>query len=125
MNENEEKVVTRVTGFIEPVFIGVAPDGKTLNGVGPEDWQRIQEGYACGECLAMFNTFTLQCPVCHTNRLDVPMNVPAPQDWIDHLKERENPSPKPPLRSPLEAIYGVKDDPDVEQVPVAKLRRKR
>lgn len=83
-----EKVVSTVNGFIEPIFTGRAPNGQTLQGISPEDARRIQQGYACGECLATFNTFTLVCPVCQrpTNVLD----VPPPQEWLDHLHEREN-----------------------------------
>jgi len=117
----EQDVVARVKGFIEPIFVGVAPDGKTLNGVGPEDWRMIQEGYACPECLAIFDTYTITCPVCKHQR-DVLADIPPPELWLDHLKERANPTEHGQPQTFDQAMRGLHD---VESIPLSKLRKRR
>jgi hypothetical protein len=120
--EAEQDVVSRVKGFIEPIFVGVAPDGKTMNGVGPEDWRMIKEGYACGECLAIFDTYTIRCPVCKTTRDVFADLLPPPQDWLDHLRERENPTEHNQPGTFDEAMTRMQGQ---EAVPVSKLRKRR
>lgn len=117
---NAEAIVAQVKGFIEPIFVGVAEDGRTLNGIGPEDWRMIQEGYACGECLAIFATYTITCPVCKNQR-DVLADIPPPQLWLDHLKERENPTEHFQPQTFDEALMGL----HMEQIPIDKLKKRR
>ena len=85
-----EKIVSKVTGFIEPIFTDTLPDGKKLNGITEEDMAMISAGYACGECLATFKDVTLWCPVC--NQSTNVITMPTPQLWLDHLHEREHPT---------------------------------
>ena len=111
-----------VKGFLIPEFTETLPDGRTLNGLTEEGFNMVVAGYACGECLAYFSTFKLICPVCKKMR-DPGEIRSAPQLWVDHLAERYSDEPfvKPEV-SIEAALKRVSNDPDVEQIPLAKLR---
>jgi hypothetical protein len=120
------KEVSRVKGFLIPEFTETLRDGRTLNGLTSEGFKMVMAGYACGECLAMFDRYTLVCPVCGSwhNPEQV---VPAPQLWLDHLAERyaDEPYEKPAVVNPFDAIQQVMENPEVEKIPLQKLREKK
>lgn len=126
------KELSRVTGFLVPTFTETLPDGRTLNGITQQGFEMILDGYACGECLAMFDRFTLRCPACKTWRDQGAAPQPAPQLWLDHLTERysEVPYEKPPVVNPFDpssmdaAIAKVLKDPDVDTVTTKQLTKK-
>ena len=63
--------------------------GEVLNGLGPADFARVRQGHGCPKCLAMFNTYIPNCPVCGYER-DILADIKeAPAHWVDHLKDRE------------------------------------
>jgi predicted ATP-dependent serine protease len=115
-----------VKGWLVPIFMQTDPaTGRRLNGLGPQDFNKVREGFACAECLAEFSHYTLKCPVCGWTRdLEADLSE-APQLWQDHLNERENPVDKPRPMNPLVAIENIKKDKDVEQIPVSKLTKSK
>ena len=38
-------------------------------GLGPEDFRKVQEGYACDRCLEEWTTWIPSCPVCGESNL--------------------------------------------------------
>lgn len=87
----EQAISQQVKGFLVPEFTMKLPNGQTLNGLTERGMEMIKDGYACGECLATFDHYTVVCPICGLSR-DVMADVQeAPQLWLDHIAERENP----------------------------------
>jgi hypothetical protein len=131
--DRAQAIQQQVVGFLEPEFSLQLPNGQTLNGLTERGVEMIRDGYACGECLAIFRHYTVTCPVCGLSR-DVMADVQeAPQLWLDHIHERnrEDLPDKPEVvnpfqaMSPLKALDYVHRDPNVEQIPIEKLRKKR
>jgi|RhiMethySRZTD1v2_1073278.scaffolds.fasta_scaffold02703_17 hypothetical protein len=126
------KELSRVIGFLVPEFTQTLPGGRTLNGVTSEGFKMIQDGYACGECLAMFDRFTLLCPACKTWREIGAVPQQAPQLWLDHIEERyaDIPYEKPAVVNPFDpgsmdaAIASVLKSPDVDTVTTRQLTKK-
>jgi hypothetical protein len=96
------------------------------------DGQKILEGYACGNsrCATDYGgMYRVVCPVClFDRRVDTPdkFMVDVPQYIIDYHLAREaalaDPDPKPKrLPSMEQAILGLADDPDVENVTLKRL----
>jgi hypothetical protein len=48
-------------------------------GLSPEDFMKIQAGYACGECLEEFPHWVSSCPVCKAP--NVVQHAPTPEEW--------------------------------------------
>jgi hypothetical protein len=38
--------------------------GQYMWGLGPDDYERIRQGYGCPRCLEAFEFYTARCPVC-------------------------------------------------------------
>lgn len=105
-----------VTGWMVPVFKRTDPfNGRVLNGLGPDDFQRVQAGYGCPDCLAVFKTYLAVCPACGFTR-NVADDVEAPPaDWVAHLEDRRNGTgPANPLASFDEFMAEVNADRDIE-----------
>lgn len=127
-----------VTGFMTPAMVENTGHGM-LNGFSdPKDVHRIEAGYGCGNCCAIFDRFMLDCPICHQATHVTRQRESAPQEWLDHVKtrhadvqtygpgEREPmPTPREGARSVDEFLRAVGADGDVDQVPLSKLRKRR
>lgn len=53
-----------VRGYLKPRYIDELPDGRRVAELHERDLERVQDGYACGECLAFFDQRFLSCPGC-------------------------------------------------------------
>ncbi len=103
------------------------PDGSDLNGFADaEAFRRVQAGYACGSCLAIFAHYMPVCPVCGLER-DVAADLRGdPDGWRTYYDEHMNGTGDGQggatrTRTATEFIHDVMGDPNVEQVPVKKL----
>lgn len=110
-----------IKGFLIPHFHS---DDHMVNGLLPADFDKVAKGYACGHCLAEFTTYTVKCPVCFTER-DVAADIQqAPAMWQDAMGEPGE-GEKTVARTAEEAIRELVASPDVEHIPVEKLRNTR
>ena len=94
-----DELNTLTEGFMVPIMKRTDPfTGATLNGLGPDDFLRVQQGYGCPQCLAKFKTYLATCPACGFVR-DVESDFQQTPDlWADHLRQRhmdDGPSAKP------------------------------
>ena len=120
----EEAITRQVKGWLVPIFQSRDEGGRTLNGLCAEDFAKVCAGYACSDCLAVFDTYTVTCPVCGTTR-DVDADIrEAPPLWLQHLRERDldEPADKPPVVNPF---AGGTVLPEMETIPLAKLRKRK
>jgi hypothetical protein len=119
-----EMIAKKVSGFLVPEFTELLPDGSTLNGLTKEGFDMVIAGYACGQCLATFKEFTLQCPICR--QMHTTFAPDPPQMWLDYLAERNAPVPveKPEVVNPF-AIGQPLDKNEIETIPISKLRDSR
>lgn len=53
-----------VKGFLKPRYIEYMEDGRRVAELRQADLDRVQDGYACGECLAFFEQRFINCPSC-------------------------------------------------------------
>ena len=87
-----------------PIYAEESEAGDMIYGFGPDDYERIRQGYACPHCLEIFGgdqpISLLKCPVCkRTTALDAGNGLTqAPQDWVDYLKYREKVLSEPATR---------------------------
>src|SRR5262252_9715343 len=113
----EQLIQAQVTWFLNPVFVdrNVRTGETVMNGLAEDDFRKVMTGYACGNCLAEFDSYTVTCPVCGEKR-DTTDDVPeTPELWLNALRDRENPppvSPRADRRVSTEAIYGVAAEAD-------------
>lgn len=77
----------RVTGYIKPIYVDHLEDGRRVAALGERDHARVREGYACGECLATFNSRERFCPGCG-HQLDTSV------DLVDFLPDYWKPDPR-------------------------------
>lgn len=115
--ERVDQINSLVVGWMVPIMKRTDPyTGDVLNGLGPEDFARVQAGYGCPKCLAMFKTYLVKCPACLYMR-DVEKDVEATPDlWASHLKARH--SHDTPYTRPVSAdefLAEVARDTDVER----------
>ena len=104
-----------VIGWMEPIFVREDPvTREVLNGLGPEDFNRVRSGYGCPKCLAVFKTYLVQCPVCKFTRNIEEDIVAPPQHWVDHLADRDKIATGTPL-SVDEFLAEVARDPNIEK----------
>jgi hypothetical protein len=126
--DKKHELDTLIDGFLVPIFQQEGPNGRMLNGLGPDDYQRCVEGYACPDCLARYRTYLATCPVCGWTR-NVQNDVERPPElWVRHLEDRAN--PKVGVRMPTQArieaaLRDIHEDPEIEQIPLSKLRNTR
>lgn len=116
-------------GFMVPIFRREDPvTGRMLNGLGPEDYRRVLDGYACPDCLAKFYTYTAACPLCGWQRNIVNDVQNAPDYWVQHMEDRANPNHGVmlPTQAKIEqALADIHADRDVEHTTMSKLKPKR
>jgi len=129
-DRRREEIDSLVVGFMVPIFSEVDPrTGKTVNALGPTDFHRAMSGYGCPDCLAIFRTYLVRCPVCRHQRDVFEDMRQMPEMWRQHLDDRNSGfahNLKKPLTKfdPDEFIRSVQEDPEVEQIPAEKLRPK-
>lgn len=129
MNRKQE-IQSRVSGFLVPIYSRTDPTtGRKLHGLGPADYQKVLDGYACPDCLAEFSSYTLRCVLCGWQRdLAGDIAQAAPAMWTQSIDERENdrtPYARP-VKNPFERMMGdLAHDRDVEHVALSSLARKR
>ena len=126
--DNATAIRSQVKGFLVPVFTDQDPNtGRQRNGLTYDDFEKVRTGYACADCLAEFSTYTVTCPVCGLSRNVAYDLGTAPDLWNQHYAERNSDEPveKPPVVNPLEGIRAIQKDPNVEQIPLSKLRKRR
>lgn len=125
--DKRQEIRSQVKGFLVPIFMQDDPaTGRRMNGLSPRDFEKVKAGFACAECLAEFDHYTITCPVCGRTR-DFARDVQeAPQLWKDHLRDHyEDRTPYTRMRrNPLEEGSLMPSD-EVEQVSVTKLRTRK
>lgn len=115
-----------VTGFLTPImFEKNHEQGGYTNAFSELDISRIVAGYACGNCCAVFSTFTDVCPICHTTRADQLGVGPAPADWQAFYDEHNYGSGTTQTNTIDDALKAIHESPDVEQIPMSKLKPPR
>ena len=126
--ERKRELDTTIKGFLRPVFRQYDPvTDRSMNGLAPDDFRKVLEGYACPDCLAEFYTYLPQCPVCGFKR-DVALDIQqAPDYWTQHLKDRESgyQAGTPDPANIDQHLARVGGDPDVEHIPLKKLKKTR
>ena len=119
-----------IDGFMVPIFREEDPStGRLLNGLGPEDYRRVVDGYGCADCLAKFRVYTAACPLCGWTR-NIQNDVEsAPGYWLQHLEDRANPDwgvTYPTTQAKIEqALADIHADRDVEHTTLKKLKPRR
>ena len=122
----DPKRVEGIIGFLTPHMVEATPGGGVLNAFSdPADIDRIQKGYACGNCCAVFDGFRLDCPLCRQPTEVARRDAPAPQVWADHVREREHGDTATGTRSIDEFLRALAADKDVDQVPLSRLKPSR
>lgn len=68
-------------GFVKPVFYTTDDYGNLLAGYTEDDLRRIHRGENCWNCGEPFRVMPVKCPVCKTAQMELPTNVPQPEEW--------------------------------------------
>ena len=112
--------LSSVRRFITPVFEHEDPvTGRKHRLITQSDAEMIAQGYACGECGAVYDMVMPKCVVCFQPiGLDL---APMRPEWEQHLRDRReafsHPTPVNPLANGVDdVIRRVRENPDVEQV---------
>lgn len=88
---------------LEYVYAQPDPSGGMTWALGPEDFEMVRQGYACGHCLEVFSiggglvSLTV-CPTCKrpTTLMGIDeVLTDTPQDWIDYERHRNEELEKP------------------------------
>lgn len=125
-----------IRGFLTPAMVDILPGGRMLNAFTDRaDVDRIEKGYACGNCCASFHTFQLNCPLCKLPTHVTKQREEVPAMWQQHvdqrhadiptlgLGKREKVAEAPPrARTPTEFLADLAKDKDVDQIPLSKLK---
>lgn len=61
---NAYELMLAVRGYMVPRYQEEMPDGRRVGELRAEDIQRVADGYACGECFAIFERRFEKCPGC-------------------------------------------------------------
>lgn len=122
--ERKEELDRAVVGWLQPVFEHEDPvTGRRTPGFTPRDAAMIAAHYACPGCYAVFQIVRVSCPVCHLQFRDFHVES-FPDLWVNHLRDREYGAPAETQPTIDQALGAVAADPDVDQVPLDKLRKK-
>ncbi len=122
--ESVKENLNLVDGFLTPLFFNEVTGQSAL---GPEDFQRVVEGYACAACLAKYKIYLVQCPLCGHCR-DLASDLEAPlQDHVDHLKERDRTEGMDTGGGAgfEEFMRSVNSNPDVDTTHISKLMKRK
>lgn len=132
-------IYPEIKGFLTPAMVDILPGGRMLNAFSdPADVDRIEKGYACGNCCASFHTFQLNCPLCNLPTHVTKQREETPAMWQQHVDQRHADIPtlgtgkREPVaapvarpRTPDEFLRDIAKDKDIDQVPLSKLRPSR
>lgn len=119
-------MLNHVIGFGTPVYSQDLPNGRTMHALNdPDLFQQINEGYACGQCLARFDTYMQVCPVCGLNREKAAEVQTTPDDWNAFYDEHLNGTGKTKTRTPDEFFTDLAADRDVDQTTISALKPRR
>ena len=111
-----------VVGFLTPVYSQDLPNGRQMHAMGSRaDFDKIETGYACGGCLAVFNTFVQVCPVCGVQRGEL-SNQQHPREWDDFYSEHLNGGVTGRANTPHDMLARVAADKDIDQAKLSSLR---
>lgn len=71
-----------VRGYLKPRYVEQMADGRRVAELTQRDLDRVNDGYACGECLAYFDDRLGDCPSCG-HQLDPSRDIVeyAPAHW--------------------------------------------
>ena len=70
--------------MIKPIFSRYDHEARRWEfGLTPEDFEKVQQGYGCGECLEDFQgEFRIKCPVCgHSTAGGDRVLLETPSEW--------------------------------------------
>lgn len=129
LDDRKAELDATVKGFFVPIFeeddLG---SGHRLAALREEDFLKVAQGYGCGKCLAEFVTYMAVCPVCrHERNVEEDIQGTPPEIWVEHLKRRaliESGEIVAPAMIPGgidELMEELKNDPNVETIPLRKL----
>ncbi len=124
MRSRADAIKSQVTGFYKYEMLD---ETSGLAGISHFDMERIRMGYACanGLCRATFAHYTFQCPVCGHER-DLEEDIAAtPAPWQEHVDERARPTHRTRSASSEDALAHLAISPDVERIPLSKLKPSR
>jgi hypothetical protein len=109
-----------IKGFLIPIFY---EEHSSKSALGPDDFRKVVEGYACAKCLCEYTMYLVRCPACGHQR-DLADDLEAPDDLhVEHLRERRDTegvdSGKP--RTFDDLMADVNANKDIDHVPLSKL----
>jgi hypothetical protein len=117
-----ENPYPEVKGFLTPAMVQALPGNEVLNAfANPDDVARIEAGYACGYCCAVFHTFQLVCPVCRRYTEVTKGRQDTPPEWQAHVDERNYGTGATKANTFDTFMEHVKADPDVDHVTTKQL----
>lgn len=117
--------VAGITGFLTPLAQQADEQGRVVNIFGSKrDVDRIEAGYACGNCCATFDRFRLDCPLCRQPTHVTRQRMDAPAEIEAYYRDHTSGVDKNERRSAEEALFGISKDPEIEQIPLSKLTPK-
>lgn len=113
-----------IKGFLTPIFYD---EYGRFSALGPADFQKVRDGYACSKCLAEYTTYLVRCPVCKHER-DVMADLEDPRaEHVNHLQDRaatEGQEVGVP-RNFDEFMAGLRENKDVDHTTLSKLKARR
>lgn len=113
-----------IRGFLKPIFYDEWGRSSALT---TEDFRKVRDGYACAKCLAEYVTYLVRCPVCGAQRnVEADLIAPDPLEAA-HLLERDRTEGMDTgaPRGFDEFMEGVNANPDIDHVPLSKLKPRR
>lgn len=110
---------SQVKGFLRAELVDEATG---MAGLRPAEFEKVRTGHACARCLAEFFHYTVRCPVCGLER-DIAADIrEAPKPWLERDRELAKPTHKTRVATAEDALRRAATSPDVERIPVRKLR---
>lgn len=112
-----------VTGFLTPAFTEELPNGRHMHAMSSRtDFDRIETGYACANCLATFASFVELCPVCGVHRGEL-SGQQTPRDWDAYWLEHLNGGVTGRPNTSEDMLRRVAADSDIDQAKLSSLRQ--
>lgn len=116
-------LMQHIVGFIDPVFTEELPNGRHMHALADrDDFKRIMEGYACGECLAKFDCYMEICPACGLSRADAAKVDKTPGEWDAFHQEHLHGGVTGAPNTFEQMMDAQRADVDVETVALSRLR---
>lgn len=116
-------MLKHIVGFLTPVYSEHLENGRTMHAFADrDDFQRIQDGYACGDCLSAFDTYMEVCPACGLARRDAARVDKTPEEWDQFHQEHLHGGVTGRANTADEAFRRVAADRDIDQAKLSSLR---